>query len=582
MFEKKLKFLFGLTILMVAIGCSGKSDGGGGSTSPVSATVGGNIIGLDTVANDEVVLQLNGETDAQHILTVKSNTSFVFPKTFSNGEKYSVLVQSAKGTTCMAYDNTGEIASSNVTNVQVVCNDTVYTLSVDVKGLRTNSTAVFQNNAQDDLTVTKSGKYSFSKKIPAGAKYNVLSKTNPGGTHEQICTPSANNAEMSTDTTVEVICGPQYHLVKGTYTGLNGNGLKIKLNNTGEELTFNNPPPASATVATNFAFTQEIAEGSSYSVSISQNPSNLNQTCTVTNGTGTMPASEVSNVSVACSTNEYTVGGKVTGMSSGDSIVLTLNGGSNKSITKGSTNPTFEWNLNDGQNYVVAVQTHAAGKTCSVSNGSGKVSGANINNVTINCAFNQYTVSGSVAGLCAGQTIKVRNNGAIDSEQSIVGNNNFTFPAQNDLSQYKVTVTDTPDGVSCTVANGTGSLSGGNIVTTSATYPQITCTGCASCNGSKSITVKWEASHAKMVSETGGGHKVYWSTKNFSSPSETGVTEVNITTGNSTVINGLKRGCTIHVRVRPYTHLNPDIYNETSNPLGSKLSDQYSITTSKN
>jgi sugar lactone lactonase YvrE len=78
----------------------------------------------------------------------------------------------------------------------------------------------------------------------------------------------------------------------------------------------------------------------------------------------------------------YNVFGNVNG-SPGPGLVLQLNGGSSMSITAQG----FAWSnaLTNGQAYNVTILSQPTGSTCTVSNGSGTISGAGVSNVAVNC-----------------------------------------------------------------------------------------------------------------------------------------------------------------------------------------------------
>src|SRR6056297_3899528 len=83
---------------------------------------------------------------------------------------------------------------------------------------------------------------------------------------------------------------PSTYSIGGTVSGLAGSGLTLR-NNGGDDLT----------VSANggFTFATEIDSGDSYSVTVATQPSSPDQTCTVTNGSGTATA-DVTNIAVAC------------------------------------------------------------------------------------------------------------------------------------------------------------------------------------------------------------------------------------------------------------------------------------------
>jgi len=82
----------------------------------------------------------------------------------------------------------------------------------------------------------------------------------------------------------------------------------------------------------------------------------------------------------------YTVGGSVTGLAAGQSVVL-LNNAGNSTTVNSNTSFTFSTAINSGGAYAVTVGTQPTGQTCTVTNGSGNVS-ANVTNVTLTCTDN--------------------------------------------------------------------------------------------------------------------------------------------------------------------------------------------------
>jgi len=93
------------------------------------------------------------------------------------------------------------------------------------------------------------------------------------------------------------------------------------------------------------------------------------------------------------STTTYTVGGSVTGLTSGQVLILFNNGGDSKTITGGGTGTdtfTFSTSLASGATYAVTVNTAPSGDTCTASNTSGTIS-ASVSSVTVVCAATTYT-----------------------------------------------------------------------------------------------------------------------------------------------------------------------------------------------
>jgi 6-phosphogluconolactonase (cycloisomerase 2 family) len=101
---------------------------------------------------------------------------------------------------------------------------------------------------------------------------------------------------------ITINCDASSWTVGGTVTGLAGSGLVLQLNGA-------NDLPVSASGS--FSFGATIAQGHPYQVTILAQPTNPAQTCTITNGSGTIPRPTGFDVIVSCSTTGATVGGFV-------------------------------------------------------------------------------------------------------------------------------------------------------------------------------------------------------------------------------------------------------------------------------
>lgn len=88
----------------------------------------------------------------------------------------------------------------------------------------------------------------------------------------------------------------------------------------------------------------------------------------------------------APSAASYTVGGTVSGLGSGKSVVLRNNGTDDLTVSTNG-NFTFATPIANGAAYNVSVLIQPDGQVCTVSNGSGLVSGADITNTTMVCRW---------------------------------------------------------------------------------------------------------------------------------------------------------------------------------------------------
>lgn len=99
-------------------------------------------------------------------------------------------------------------------------------------------------------------------------------------------------------------------------------------------------------------------------------------------------------------TASYLVGGWISGLNNGSSVVLQDNGGDNLTVS-GNVTFTFATPIVNGNTYSVAVLTQPTGQTCTVSNGTGTVSG-NVTNVSVACANNNPVPTVSILSPCGG------------------------------------------------------------------------------------------------------------------------------------------------------------------------------------
>jgi hypothetical protein len=161
--------------------------------------------------------------------------------------------------------------------------------------------------------------------------------------------------------------------VGGTVTGLAGSGLVLQMNG-GSDIQMS--------TSGSFTFSQKVATGMQYAVSVKTQPSAPAQTCTVMNGSGTMGTANVTNVSIVCSTSAFKVGGMVSGLNG--SVVLQNNAGDDLTITQ-SGSFTFATAVAAGANYAVTVKTHPAMQICTVASGSGAIGSADVTSVVVTC-----------------------------------------------------------------------------------------------------------------------------------------------------------------------------------------------------
>ncbi|MEJ8853429.1 beta-propeller fold lactonase family protein [Variovorax robiniae] len=348
------------------------------------------------------------------------------------------------------------LGTSNTTTTKPTDTTTPPTPTHKVTGSVTGlaGTGLVLQNGSDELAVSENGSITVALALPEGLSYNVTVKSQPTNP-TQLCTVNGGSGTVGKDdiVNVAVICSTTSFNVSGSVEGLAGGGLVLQ-NNAGDDI------PVSASGQVDFG---DIASGANYAVTVKTQPTNPVQTCTVGKGTGTVNDVAISDVSVVCSTNSYTVGGTVAGLA-GSGLVLQNNAGDDFTVD-GNGNFSFSQKVASKGAYAVSVLTQptSPSQTCTVNNASGNVVDSAVSNVTVSCAVNSFLVKGTVSGL-DGVGLKLLNNGA--DELTITGNGTFSFPASvASGTGYAVTVKTNPTLVTqnCVVTNGAANIGGADV-----------------------------------------------------------------------------------------------------------------------
>jgi hypothetical protein len=419
-------------------------------------TVGGTISGL----NGTVVLENNAGDD----LTLNSNGTFAFATPLLSATAYVVTVKTQPAVvsqTCTVTASSGTVTSANVASVVVACVTNSYRIGGSLSGLAAGATVVLQDNAGNDLSRTASGAFVFTTPVASGAAYSVTVLTQPSSPVQACVATNASGTVGGADvTTVTVVCTTTTFTIGGNVTGLMGTGLVLR-DNGGDNLPI--------TASGSFVFAMPVASGAAYLVTVQTQPTGPTQTCTVSAGSGTVAAGNVSGVTVNCTTNSYTVGGTISGLSG---TVVLRNGGADDLVLTANAPFAFATPIVSGGAYAVTVQTQPGSptsQTCAVTAGSGTVAGANVASVVVTCMTNSYTIGGTVSGL-SGSGLVLRNNGGNDLPVSANGGFTFTTPVQSTLG-YAVTVFTQPTSPlqTCTVTSDSGTVSASPITSVTVT-----------------------------------------------------------------------------------------------------------------
>lgn len=208
-----------------------------------------------------------------------------------------------------------------------------------------------------------------------------------------------------------------------------------------------------------FTFGTPVANDGAYVVGVDSQPDG--QVCTVGNAAGSGVTSNVTSISVICSTTAYLVGGTVSGLAPGQQLTLLDNAGDPLVV---NSNGAFQFAtaVAQGSFYNVTVGAQPTGQVCTVTHGAGAGVNADVADVNVTCSSQTYAVGGSVSGLGAGQQVTLLDNGG--DPLTVRSNGAFRFLTPLAYGgRYVVTIGTQPAGQVCSVANGTGSGTGGDV-----------------------------------------------------------------------------------------------------------------------
>lgn len=318
-----------------------------------------------------------------------------------------------------------------------------YTIGGTVTGLNSGAQLALSNNAGTALRVSVNGSYAFPAAVALNGSYAITIATQPNG---QICSVSNSSGAgvVANVTNVAVVCSIKTYTIGGSVTGLAA-GLQLVLQDNGADALNIN-------VNGRFTFATPVAFDGSYAVTVATQPAGM--TCTVSNLSGAGVVATIGNVLVSCSSISYTIGGMVTGLSSGLQVTLQDNA-SDALIVRADGAFTFATPVAYGSSYVVTIGTEPVGQICTASSPSGSAVHANVASIAVTCATLSYTIGGSVSGLDPANQVTLYNNG--DDALIVTANGAFTFatPVAR-AGAYAVTIATNPFVHTCTVTYGTG------------------------------------------------------------------------------------------------------------------------------
>jgi 6-phosphogluconolactonase (cycloisomerase 2 family) len=244
-----------------------------------------------------------------------------------------------------------------------------YTVGGTIAGLQGTGLVLLDNGGSNLSVSSTTSAFTFTAPVASGNPFNVTVMTQPGNPSQTCTVADASGVVTGNNiTNVAVTCTINSYKIGGTVSGLTGSGLVVA----------NGTDTLSVTSAGAFTFQTPVASGNQYAVTVSTQPINPSQTCVPSNASGTVQGSNVTDVSVVCTTNFFSIGGGVAGLT-GSGLVLTLNGSTQLPVSRGQF--AFPGGpVQSGTKYSVAITTQPTNpaQTCTLTNPSGAVTNAAI------------------------------------------------------------------------------------------------------------------------------------------------------------------------------------------------------------
>jgi 6-phosphogluconolactonase (cycloisomerase 2 family) len=259
---------------------------------------------------------------------------------------------------------------------------TTYTLSGLVSGL-SGSGLVLQING-NTAPITSNGPVTIESGFDNGTAFIITVKTQPSNP-SQTCAVGNPTGTFDGGSISNVIinCVTNTYTLGGTISGLSGastDAASVALDNNGL---------GAGDYTANGAFTIKppIPSGSAYAITVKGAPSNPAETCTVTNGTGTIGSANVTNVAIVCVPVTFAVGGSVSGLT-GSGLVVT-NGSDSVTVNANGTF-TFPTVVASGAAYAAGISTQPTStpqQNCLFvgASESGFVGGGPVTSISIRC-----------------------------------------------------------------------------------------------------------------------------------------------------------------------------------------------------
>lgn len=374
--------------------------------------------------------------------TTTSRTNGALDQTlFENSELSISLGAIPEGYSCTVSEYASPIVQNQ--SVEIACAQNVYQVSGQVEGIQgaDQVALLFQGQASQLFSAQET---SFSFSVAHGEPLQI---TSDDSLKYECAIEGGNIASVNSAlSNIVVNCSAPTYAINGTVEQHLGVVTLTVDDQYGE------PRSQQIPVGTqNFQFTG-LFNGAQYQVSSAIGAA-ANQTCSVSNASGTINGQNVSDIRVICSNDPtYSIGGQINNLARGSVTLVNTVDGQETDVNEFTSPGAFTMGraLFAGQTYSLSVQSSPSTQNCAVSaGGQGTVSG-DVNTIVVDCSdVDQHTITAQVRGLGGQDTIGVSVNGG---GAQATGNEDISSLVYDGLG-YSVSVSDVPEKYTCSPMN---------------------------------------------------------------------------------------------------------------------------------
>jgi len=266
-----------------------------------------------------------------------------------------------------------------------------YSVGGNVSGLLAPQLTI-RSNLADEIIIDADGSFVFPTYFQNEANYEVVIIVQP---QAQICTLINGSGQVLNQNVTNVVIScvdntqpppivESEYSVSGSVTGLVASQVSIQ-SNKDDQITIE--------ADGRFVFPTAFENGSAYQVLIINQPEA--QTCSITNANGQIADEAVTNVTIVCENTpppkgSYSVSGTVSGLTTSQ-IVIQSNLADEITIDVDG-NFVFPTDFENGSDYEVTILVQPQTLTCTATNANGKISSADVTNITIMCEETSYDI----------------------------------------------------------------------------------------------------------------------------------------------------------------------------------------------